>query len=215
MNKANGFKKFNWNKYYVSNDEALALVKIYKEAPLERKKLIKEIILKRLDYLVYAKIKGYKNKACYEDLLQEGKLGLLKAVEDFDITRGINFFKYARWHIQSCITRLTKRYKREEAQKRRVMKDQIDNYEDEVGPDIRYELLESFVVLRRAMSNLPDIDRNVLIMRFGINGSNEYTLKQIGETFSLTKQRIAQIEKKAISKIKKDKEFKNFFCELL
>jgi RNA polymerase sigma factor (sigma-70 family) len=217
MRKANDFRemKATWNKYYVSNDEVLSLIKIYREAPFKRKRKIKGTILRRLDYLVYAKIKGYRNRPHYEDLLQEGRVGLMKAVEDFDYTRGINFFKYARWHIQSRITCLVKRHKREEARKGKMIEGGQQTDECEASPEIRYEIMEGVRVLRKAMDTLPDMDRHVLIMRFGMDGSNEQTLRQIGETFSLTKQRIAQIEKKAISKLKKNRQFKNFFCELL
>ena len=70
-------------------------------------------------------------------------------------------------------------------------------------------------MLKSAIETLPDVDRRVLIMRFGMDGFSEHTLRQIGEAFSLTKQRIEQIEKKAISKLKKNRQVKNFFYELL
>jgi len=207
--------KAAWNKYYVSNDEALALVKIYREAPNRRKKKIKGTILKRLDYLVYAKIKGYRNRLYYEDLLQEGRLGLMKAVEDFDPLRGINFFKFARWHIQSRITRLVNRHKKEDERRGKIVEEGRCPDECEPSPENYFETMEGARVLRKAMDGLPDVDRRVLTMRFGMDGFSEHTLRQIGEAFSLTKQRIEQIEKKAISKLKKNRQVKSFFYELL
>lgn len=205
-----------WNKYYVSNVEALAMIRAYKEAPtIKKRRRIKGVILKRLDYLVYAKIKGYKNKTHYEDFLQEGRLGLMKAVEDFDFSKGINFFKYARWHIQSRITCFMKRCKTEKTKKIKLMMKNDQDEEHIVGPDNQYEILEGLAIVRKAMDNLTNMDRCVLKMRFGMDGSDEYTLRQIGEAFSLTKQRIEQIEKKAILKLKKNEQVQEFFCELL
>ncbi len=93
-----------------------------------------------------------------------------------------------------------------------------ENYqpdECEPGPENCYEAMEGAMVLKSAIETLPDVDRRVLIMRFGMDGFSEHTLRQIGEAFSLTKQRIEQIEKKAISKLKKNRQVKNFFYELL
>ena len=55
------------------------------------------------------------------------------------------------------------------------------------------------------INKLPEIDRKILVMRFGINGGEYNTFKQIGEQFSLTKQRIEQIEKRALNILKRNK----------
>lgn len=212
--KINDFRetRLAWNKYYVTNDEALALVKIYKESSVERN-TIKGVLIKKLEYLVYAKIKGYRNRFYYDDLLQEGRIGLVKAVDNFDPTQGVNFFKYARWHIQSRITRLTNWHKKNEIRKNIIKGKQIYD-EIETSPESCFEIIEGEEILRKAVDTLPNVDRRVLVMRFGMYGSEAHTLRQIGEAFSLTKQRIEQIEKRAISKLRKNRQVKNFFCEL-
>jgi len=84
--------KNSWNSYYVNNDSVLELIEKYSGLSSDGKKKIQEKIVKLLAYLVFKRIRGYKNKPYYDDLLQEGKIGLIKAIEDFDISRGLNFF---------------------------------------------------------------------------------------------------------------------------
>jgi len=200
--------KNSWNSYYVNNDSVLELIEKFSTLPVEGKKKIQEKIVKLLSYLIFKRIRGYKNKPYYDDLLQEGKIGLMKAIEDFDINRGLNFFKFAGWHIQHRINLYTNNQKRF---LKDIKKQQKGGDEEIFNPFEKYEKIDQTKVLKRAIDCLPDIESKIIIMRFGIFGSNRYTLQQIGELFSVSRQYIQQLESKAILKLKKNQNIKEFY----
>jgi len=187
------------------NDQALALIKIWREAsPRHKNKVLAELV-RRLSYMVHSKIKYYKSQPFYSDLLQEGRLGLVKAIENFDTSRGINFFKFASWHILSRVNNHLKWVKR---CSRKVQNSALDEV---LTPQEYFEKQEEKKVLLKAIDALPEIDREVVMMRYGMGGHKNHTLKQVGDVFSLTKQRIQQIECRAIQKLSKSSEIKNLF----
>lgn len=205
MNDENVIDKTNWNSYYVSNDQVLALLKILRESESRDREQVIASIIKQLGYLVQSKIKGYRQKPFYGDLLQEGKLGLLKAIKDFDPARGINFFKFACWHIQHRV----KLYLQWHKKVNRVIENE-DNYfgtHEDCAQDI-FEQIEVQQTIKKVLDNLPEIDKRVLIMRFGIYDGELFTFKQIGDELSLSKQRVEQIQKRALLKLKNNKEIK-------
>lgn len=200
--------KKGWKGYYMYNDEVLALIKMWKEAePIYKNKIQREFI-RKLSYMVQSKIKIYKDRYFYTDLLQEGKLGLIKALQDFDPVRGLNFFKFASWHIQNRVNSYIRWHQKNNK------KIQCECFEfslpESVDPHECYEKKESSRILSNAINDLPEIDKQVILMHYGMHGKI-HTLEQIGNVFSLSKERIRQIEVRAISKLKKNKEILNFF----
>ena len=198
-----------------------------------------------------------------EDLIQEGNVGLLKAVERFDVSRGFKFSTYATWWIRQTVSRslenfsrfvrlpvnvktildrihratesLTKEYHRqptpEEIGKRIEVPSekvrQLMKYGDrdalsldapireggeahlsELLPSARFdqplEKAESIFQKERlmaAMNGLTPTEKYVLESRFGLDGTPHRTLKDIGNQFSLSRERIRQIEVKALKKL--------------
>jgi RNA polymerase sigma factor (sigma-70 family) len=202
----------DWQHYYITNDQVLLLLKNFNESSKIDKNKIQEDIVNKLSYLVQSRIKGYKNKIYYIDLLQEGKIGLIKAIKDFDLERGPNFFKFALWHIKCRI----RSYLKWQNKAGRLVSDD-DNYfnrSSEKDLENNYEQAECYKIIIEEINKLPEIDRKILIMRFGINGGDYNTFKQIGEQFSLTKQRIEQIEKRALNILKKNKKINQVLGDL-
>jgi len=198
------------SKYPVYNNEALALVSMWKNSSGREKAIAEKQIYHRLSYLIYKRIRGYKNSDYYDDLLQEGKLGLITAVEKFDPARGLNFFKFGVWCIQSKVSsflRWKKKSVKESLGCSFVCTSEIPD------PGAQYEYKEGNRVLMSAIRSLPEIDRKIVLMRFGIDGSGGRTYREIGDVFSLSKQRIEQITSRAILKLRKNKQIKIFFCE--
>lgn len=187
------------NSYYVNNDYVLDLLKSIKSSPNKDKKNIKNQLINNLLYLVYTRVKGYKDQDYYDDVFQEGVIGLYQAFDKFDERKSPNFFIVAKWYINTNVREFLRK------QSRKIeIPNNCDSFLEEETIDLKYEKLQDYKHLCNAINNLPEIDKNVINMRFGFDGGEPKTLQQIGDVFSLSKRRIEQIQVKAIHKLKQE-----------
>jgi RNA polymerase primary sigma factor len=232
---------------------------------------IKNGDVKALDKLIRANLrfvvsvsKQYQNQGlCLPDLINEGNLGLIKAAQRFDETRGFKFISYAVWWIRQSILQalaeqarivrlplnkigsinkinktfadLEQKYEREpsvqeiaevlemipddvkEALKsagRHVSMDAPITQDEETtlydvilskdSPSPDKSLLTDSLrkEIERVLSTLTYREANIIRLYFGLNGKHPHTLEEIGEEFSLTRERVRQIKEKAIKRLK-------------
>jgi RNA polymerase primary sigma factor len=193
--------------YLVSNEEILLLVEAWQIASQKDKNALANKLLSRLGFLVHSRVRAHKGSPFYDDLLQEGRLGIMRALEDFRSERGRNFFMFATWHIQTRVRRFLIR----EARRRETPVG--DAMLCESAPMVRDELevRQDQKAIMQALSFLPDTDRRVLVMRFGFDGEKPRTFQQIGNALGISKQRAQQIEAGALQRLRKNRELKQLF----
>jgi len=255
----------------LNQEEELELSKRVTKGEQEAKNRLAEANLR----LVVSIAKRYVGrKLSFLDLIQEGNMGLMKAVEKFDSTKGFKFSTYATWWIRQAITRAIadqaktiripvhmvetinklKRFQRqltlelnreptidELAEKielppdkvREIIKIDVDpislekpTREDEdstvadfikdessLSPE-EYAINEVLKdIISDALNTLTDREKQVLKLRFGLEDGTSRTLEEVGNIFGVTRERIRQIEAKALRKLKhpsRSKKLKDF-----
>lgn len=212
----------------MTNTETIELFKQIDEMKeaniLPQEVLAKEInaihskIVEGLSFLVYSNTKMYRKFPNYEDLVQEGFIGLLRAVRKFDHTLFPNFFVYSERWIRHSVKRAASRFDIVyNPNKNRVVyaepselgiEEEIEDTPEQVFFD-----KERGNRIEEVLCEFPDRDREIVKRIFGLGDYRHQpqTLREIGPMFDLTHERIRQIKNKVIAKLRKNESLNELF----
>jgi RNA polymerase primary sigma factor len=256
-------------------DKFRNIISVIRQGQRDEAKAKKEMIKANLR-LVVSIAKKYTNRGLqFLDLIQEGNIGLMKAVDKFEYKRGYKFSTYATWWIRQAITRAISDQSKMirspihineglnqilKTQKKMIQKNQREPTVEEIAKELYMtvdrvrkilktskdpvsletplsgddeSILGDFIEDKAAispndaatygklkesatqiLSTLTPREERVIRMRFGIGMVTDHTLEEVGRQFSVTRERIRQIEAKALSKLKhptRSKTLKTFF----
>jgi RNA polymerase primary sigma factor len=175
----------------------------------ERVRATREIITCANLALVLTMGKRMRNSYVdFDELVSEGNMALLRAVEKFDVSRGFKFSTYACRAIVQSFSRLglkSRRYHRTFATEfASHMEDSVhqQNAHLEVESDAAYALLQ---IIRENKAKLSLVEKKVILGRFAINrceSGSELTLEELGQFIGLTRERVRQIQENALAKLR-------------
>jgi len=147
-----------------------------------------------------------------EDLVSIGTIGLIKGVKTYKLDKNIKLATYASRCIDNEILMFLRKNKRRKVEI--SFEDSINldgegnelHLEDVLGTDgdiveKEYENEVDKITLSSEINRLPDRDKEILTLRYGLNGSEEYTQKEVADMLGISQSYISRIEKKAISRL--------------
>ncbi len=218
-------KKFNiGNVHYINGPETLPapLTKAEEAIVMERiekgeKNAREPLITHNLRLVVYIAKKFDSTGAGVEDLISIGTIGLIKAVKTFCPSRNIKLATYA----SRCIENEILMYLRKSSQLKNEMSideplnidwdgnelllsDVLGSEHDVVNHRIEQEV--ECNLLLKAVNKLSEREKNIMQMRFGLEGHKEHTQKEVADLLGISQSYISRLEKKIIERLKKDLE---------
>ncbi len=174
-----------------------------------------ELIEHNLRLVVYIARKFENTQNDTDDLVSVGTIGLIKAINSFNVEKNIKLATYASRCIENEILmylRRTVRIKSEVSIEEPLNKDGEGNellLSDVLGTDndFVYKEIEYSVekeLLCESLKRLPEREKKIMFLRFGLSGKNEMTQKEVAQLLGISQSYISRLEKKIISRLKKD-----------
>lgn len=139
------------------------------------------------------------------ELVSDGNMSLIRAVEKFDFSRGNKFSTYASWAIMKNFARTIpeENYRRDRfvTGHDEMFEAAADNRTDEHEYESALKRMQE--AIKGMLDRLDDRERMIITSRFGLGGTAERTLEQLGKELGITKERVRQIESRGVDKLRK------------
>ncbi|MGN1235618.1 MAG: RNA polymerase sporulation sigma factor SigE [Christensenellaceae bacterium] len=209
--------------HYTSGSEALPLpLTAEEESSLiallesEQEKFVKESLIEHnLRLVVYIARKFDRSGVDLDDLISIGTIGLIKAINSFRSDKNIKLATYASRCIENEILMYLRRFVRIKAEisfdeplntdfegNELLLSDVLGTESDLVSAPIESTVEKE--LLRVALEKLTERERTIMSLRFGLGGDKEYTQKEVADLLGISQSYISRLEKKIISRLKKD-----------
>ncbi len=176
------------------------------ERLLAQANLVRNQIISANLRLVVSVAKGYVDDAnSFVDLVSDGNLSLMRAVEKFDVSRGFRFSTYATWAIRKNYSRsiAKRRFERQRCATgdEQILELAADSSDGDPHPEQRLIRLRSAV--SQVLARLDPRERTVVAARFGLDEQGEpHTLAALGQVMGISKERVRQLESRALKKLR-------------
>jgi len=139
------------------------------------------------------------------ELVSDGNMSLMRAVEKFDYSRGNKFSTYASWAVMKNFARTIPDEHRYHDRFRTSQAEMFSTTEDRRGDPLELEGAQTQreAKVAKMLECLDEREQKIIVRRFGLQHGEELTLKEVGAEMGVTKERIRQIEARALSKLRK------------
>lgn len=208
------FRKMNYLKFKAGRlVEQLAPSHPKSEQMDEIEKLLEEalavknfLIRSNLRLVVSIAKRHIKPNTNFFEMVSDGNMSLIRAIEKFDYSKGNKFSTYASWAIMKNFarsipaehTRLDRFRTGNEEIFQRKSDTRANHYQEEMVNQAQHQLIMGI------LEQLDDREKEIIMFRYGLNqGSEPQTLEQVGNHFGVTKERIRQLEARALKKLRK------------
>ena len=198
-------------KLYLSEVQKVPLLSADQERSLGRAALLGDVaagqrlVQANLRFVVSVARQLQHRGLPLEDLVNEGNIGLMKAAQRFDPDRGVRFITYAVWWIRQSMLRAIKAQGKVPA----IPVDEALEAGEAAIEDIALPRPEEQLTrklmkaeIATALTELPERERKILDERFGLSSRPPSTLAQMGESCHLSRERIRQLEKRALRRLR-------------
>jgi RNA polymerase sigma factor (sigma-70 family) len=233
------------NSYYLREIEKISLLTVEEEKALATKassgdKLAKKKLVEANLRFVVKIANEYLGYMDIEDLINEGNLGLMHAAEKFNPSTGNKFITYAVWWIRAYIQKAIRetstgiKFPSHKFDEMKKSKWKLARLDKAVGNDEEKATLADFIVDERIMNpeesflihqtelelkqfikELKPNEKAVIIKRYGLDGKDPMTLSEIGSILGFSKERIRQLESRALNQLKKNLTYSNYYVDLV